>query len=229
MRLGLTLFSRGNRPLCILSSCTKRPALWCGLLIGIAVVVSVRSCFAQSTTLGVHTPDSQSNTSDQGAQPPAMGGSNTGARHPAVLDGEHRPITAGGFTKMGPALFKDIARQAGLTTWEHVEGTPEKRFIIETNGSGVGLLDYDNDGWLDIYLVNGSTYDAMSGKTAPPKAALFHNNHGGTFTDVAEKAGVTLGNWSTGGTWGDYDGDGRLDHGRLHQQWSDRYLQHHIF
>ncbi len=56
-------------------------------------------------------------------------------------------------------------------------GTPEKQFIIETVGSGVALLDYDNDGWLDIYLVNGSTYDAESGKTTPPHAALFHNNH----------------------------------------------------
>ena len=77
-------------------------------------------------------------------------------------------------------------------------GTPEKKFIIEANGSGVCLLDYDNDGWLDIYLVNGSTYDAESGKATPPKAALFHNNHDGTFTNVAEKAGVTNGRWGFG-------------------------------
>ncbi|MGA7159304.1 MAG: CRTAC1 family protein [Acidobacteriaceae bacterium] len=140
-----------------------------------------------------------------------MGGSNTGAPRAAVLDAEHRPITAGGFTKTGPVLFKDIARQAGLTTWKHVMGTPEKRFIIETNGSGVGLLDYDNDGWLDIYLVNGSTYDAMSGKTTPPHAALFHNNHDGTFTDVAEKAGVTNDRWGTGVAIADFDNDGWPD------------------
>ncbi len=140
-----------------------------------------------------------------------MGGSNTGAPHAAVLDAEHRPITAGGFTKTGPVLFEDIARQAGLTTWKHVMGTPEKQFIIETNGSGVGLLDYDNDGWLDIYLVNGSTYDAMSGKTTPPKAALFHNNHDGTFTNVAEQAGVTNDRWGTGVAIADYDNDGWPD------------------
>ena len=64
-------------------------------------------------------------------------------------------------------------------------GTPKKTFILETIGSGVALLDYDNDGWLDIYLVNGSTYDALNGKATPPHAALFHNNHDGTFTDVA--------------------------------------------
>ena len=140
-----------------------------------------------------------------------MGGSNTGGAHTAVFDAEHRPITAGGFVKTGHVLFEDIARQAGLTTWKHVMGTPEKQFIIETNGSGVGLLDYDNDGWLDIYLVNGSTYDAMSGKSTPPKAALFHNNHDGTFTNVAEKAGVTNDRWGTGVAIADFDNDGWPD------------------
>jgi hypothetical protein len=64
---------------------------------------------------------------------------------------------------------------------------------------GVAIADYDNDGWPDIYVTNFG------------KNRLYHNNHDGTFTDVAEKAGVALGNWSTGATWGDYDGDGRLD------------------
>src|SRR6201999_62029 len=112
----------------------------------------------------------------------------TGAAHAAVLDSEKRPITAGGFVEKGPIVFEDVAGRAGLTGWHHVMGTDEMRFILETVGSGVALLDYDNDGWLDIYLVNGSTYDAMAGKATPPHAALFHNNHDGTFTDVAEKA-----------------------------------------
>jgi hypothetical protein len=90
-------------------------------------------------------------------------------------------------------------------------GTPEKNFIIETNGSGVGLIDYDNDGWLDIYLVNGSTYDAMSGKATPPHAALFHNNHDGTFTDVAATAHVTNDRWGIGVAIADYDNDGWPD------------------
>ncbi|XBH15251.1 CRTAC1 family protein [Edaphobacter paludis] len=138
-------------------------------------------------------------------------GVNTGAAHEAVLDNEHRPITAGGFVKTGPILFQDIAEKAGLATWTHTMGTPEKNFIIETNGSGVGLFDYDNDGWLDIYLLNGSTYDALSGKTTPPHAALFHNNHDGTFTDVAAKAGVTNDRWGVGVAIGDYDNDGWPD------------------
>jgi hypothetical protein len=147
------------------------------------------------------TPDQQ--------QP--MGGSSTAGTHEAVHDAENRPITAGGFVSSGPVIFKDVSQQAGLTTWTHTMGTPEKQFIIEANGSGVGLLDYDNDGWLDIYVVNGSTYDAMSGKTTPPHAALFHNNHDGTFTDVAEKAGVTNDRWGFGVAIGDYDNDGWPD------------------
>jgi len=147
----------------------------------------------------------------QQGQPEAMGTANTGEAHAAVLDSEHRPITAGGFVKTGPILYQDIAKKAGLTSWTHTMGTPAKDFIIGTNGSGVGLIDYDNDGWLDIYLVNGSTYDALSGKTTPPHAALFHNNHDGTFTDVAAKAGVTNDRWGVGAAVADYDNDGWPD------------------
>lgn len=125
-------------------------------------------------------------------------GSATAGVFAPVLDSEKRPITAGGFVKDGPVVFQDIAAKAGLTSWHHTMGTPEKNYIIETTGSGVALLDYDNDGWLDIYMVNGSTYDAITGKTTPPHAALFHNNHDGTFTNVAEQAGVTNDRWGFG-------------------------------
>jgi hypothetical protein len=138
-------------------------------------------------------------------------GSATGGVYAAVLDAEHRPITAGGFVKSGPIVFQDIAAKAGLTSWTHKMGTSAKSLIVETIGSGVALLDYDNDGWLDIYLVNGSTFDALSGKTTPPHAALFHNNHDGTFTDVAAKAGVTNDRWGFGAVVGDYDNDGWPD------------------
>jgi enediyne biosynthesis protein E4 len=139
------------------------------------------------------------------------GGMATAGAHPAMLDAENRPITAGGFVDHGPVVFQDIAEKAGLAEWRHVMGTPEKKYILETVGSGVALLDYDNDGWLDIYLVNGSTYDAMAGKASPPRAALFHNNHDGTFTDVAAAAGVTNGRWGFGVAVGDYDNDGWAD------------------
>jgi len=120
-----------------------------------------------------------------------MGGIASAGVFAPMYDEQHRPITAGGFVEKGTVVFEDATRAAGLSGWRHEMGTPQKKYILETDGSGVGLIDYDNDGWLDIYLVNGSTYDAINGKRTPPHAALFHNNHDGTFTDVAEKAGVT--------------------------------------
>src|ERR1700730_10761943 len=144
--------------------------------------------------------------------PPSGGmGVNTGAAHPAVLDEQHRPITAGSFVKTGPIYFEDATERAGLAKWHHQMGTPAKRSILETVGSGVALFDYDNDGWLDIYLVNGSPYPALTGKGSPPHAALFHNNHDGTFTDVAAKAGVTNDRWGMGVAVADYDNDGWAD------------------
>jgi hypothetical protein len=141
----------------------------------------------------------------------AQTGASTAGTFAPVLDSEKRPITAGGFVKTGPVVFSDISKQSGLTSWRHTMGTPEKKYILEAIGSGVALLDYDNDGWLDIYLVNGSTFDAYNGKAPAPKAALFHNNHDGTFTNVADKAGVTNERWGFGVTVGDYDNDGWPD------------------
>jgi hypothetical protein len=135
----------------------------------------------------------------------------TSSPHQIQLDDQHRVITAGGFVKTGPVVFEDISEKAGLTKWTYKMGTPAKDYIIETKGSGVGLIDYDNDGWLDIYIVNGSTVDALSGKETPPHAALFHNNHDGTFTDVAAKAGVTNDRWGFGVAIADYDNDGWPD------------------
>jgi hypothetical protein len=129
----------------------------------------------------------------------------------AVFDSQHRPITAGGFVKTGPVVFIDATEQAGLSKWRNVTGPREKRLIIEAKGSGVCLLDYDNDGWLDIYLVNGSTLEARAGKAPSPHAALFHNNHDGTFTDVTASAGVANDRWGTGCVVGDYDNDGWPD------------------
>jgi FG-GAP-like repeat len=139
------------------------------------------------------------------------GGSSTAGVFPPVKDAEHLPITEGGTVKTGPIVFQDIAAKAGLTKWHHEMGTPQKRYILESIGSGVALLDYDNDGWMDIYLVNGSTQAAIDGKAMPPHAALFHNNHDGTFTDVTAKADVANDRWGFGVGVGDYDNDGWPD------------------
>jgi hypothetical protein len=168
-------------------------------IIMLSTSLAPTHCYPQST-------DNQKAPAQTG-----MGGSSSGGAHAAVLDEEHRPITAGGTVKSGPIIFQEIADKAGLSKWHHQMGTPEKAFIIETVGSGVALFDYDNDGWLDIYLVNGSTYEAQSGKATPPHAALFHNNHDGTFTDVTAKAGVTNDRWGCGVAVADYDNDGWPD------------------
>ena len=174
-------------------------------LAGIVCIVLAVSLRAQAP------PPAQSQAPPQ--QPPSdmSSGNSTGAAAKAIYDAEHRPITAGGFVDSGPIVFSDISKASGIASWSHVMGSPEKKYILDADGSGVGLIDYDNDGWLDIYLVNGSTFEAMDGKAAPPHAALFHNNHDGTFTDVAEKAGVTNDRWGFGVAVGDYDNDGWPD------------------
>jgi len=150
----------------------------------------------------------------QQPQPPqqgATGGVASGIASAPVYDAQKRPITAGGFVDKGPIVFEDITKQAGLAGWRHKMGAPEKNFIVETNGSGVCLIDYDNDGWPDIYLVNGATFDSLDGKEEPPHAALFHNNHDGTFTDVTQKAGVANDRWGYGCSVADYNNDGWPD------------------
>jgi hypothetical protein len=159
--------------------------------------------------LALSAPLAQPQTLPQAAGDP--GGIASGAVSKPVYDAAHRPITAGGQVKTGPIVFMNIAKKAGLSAWRHTAGAPEKNFILDAKGAGVALLDYDNDGWLDIYLVNGSTNAALDGKAAAPHAALFHNNHDGTFTNVAERAGITNDRWGYGAVVGDLDNDGWPD------------------
>ena len=177
----------------------------------VAVVGLAENRIFSQSGAAASSPQTTEQSASSSSASQTQGAVSTGGVHAAVLDSEKRPITAGGFVDSGPIVFQDVAEKAGLTRWRHVMGTDETRFILETVGSGVALLDYDNDGWLDIYFVNGSTYDAMSGKATPPHAALFHNNHDGTFTDVAAQAGVTNDRWGFGVAVGDYDNDGWPD------------------
>jgi hypothetical protein len=155
----------------------------------------------------------QEPASEKPQQPPATrnSGMATGSVHGPVKDSKSRPITAGGFVDDGPVIFIDITKQAGLDKFHHRSGGPEKATILEAPGSGVALLDYDNDGWLDIYLLNGSTIPALKGTEPAPRAMLLHNNHDGTFTDVTDKAGVANERWGFGVAVGDYDNDGWPD------------------
>ncbi len=148
---------------------------------------------------------------DRKPQKPESMGVATGNPHVPVKDALSRPITAGGFVDGAPIVFADITKQAGLYKFHHRSGALEKTTILETIGSGVALLDYNNDGWLDIYLLNGSTFAALKGKEAAPRAMLLHNNHDGTFTDVTDKAGVANERWGFGVAVADYDNDGWPD------------------
>src|SRR6266513_2798601 len=107
-----------------------------------------------------------------------------------------------------PVQFVDVARDAGLTVPNVWGGADHKKYIIEAKGSGLAFFDYDNDGWLDIYLTNGTRIntDWPPGKT--PTSHLYRNNRDGAFTDVTEKSGLARTGWQTGVCVGDYDNDG---------------------
>jgi len=107
-----------------------------------------------------------------------------------------------------PVQFIDVAEKAGLNVANVWGGVDKKRVIIETKGSGIAFFDYDNDGWLDIYLTNGNRLDAHWGLGKEPTTHLFKNNRDGTFTDVTEKSGLGRSGWQTGVCVGDYDNDG---------------------
>src|SRR5437660_3899047 len=108
------------------------------------------------------------------------------------------------------AHFTDVAQKAGLTAPVIFGGETTKKYIIETTGTGVAIFDYDNDGWPDIFVVNGTTLEPLALKKIPT-SHLYHNNHDGTFTDVTEKAGLTHTGWGQGACVGDYDNDGFED------------------
>ena len=107
-----------------------------------------------------------------------------------------------------PVQFVNVAQQAGLTSPNVWGGVDHKHSIIEAKGSGLAFFDYDNDGWLDIYLTNGDRLDAKwpAGKT--PTSHLYRNNRDGTFTDVTERSQLGRPGWQTGVCVGDYDNDG---------------------
>jgi hypothetical protein len=120
--------------------------------------------------------------------------------------------TAGKPAEKTPATttvhFSEITVAAGIT-FQHTV-SPEKKYLIESMPGGVLLLDYDGDGWLDIYFTNSPSVEmAVQGQKA--KSALYRNNHDGTFTDVTEKAGVGHPCWAMGGAVGDYNNDGWPD------------------
>jgi enediyne biosynthesis protein E4 len=122
--------------------------------------------------------------------------------------GAHTAAASGAATGSGAVQFIDVAKEAGLTIPNVWGGVDRKRYIIEAKGSGVAFFDYDNDGWLDIYLTNGTRFDANWKPGEEPTSHLYKNNRDGTFTDVTAKSGIARTGWQTGVCVGDYDNDG---------------------
>ena len=114
------------------------------------------------------------------------------------------------------ADFRDVAQKAGLTAANVFGANNASTYILESTGTGVAIFDYDNDGWPDIFFVNGTTLAGFPGENAPSNH-LYHNNHDGTFTDVTVSAGLSATGWGQGVCVGDYDNDG----------WEDLYLTYY--
>jgi enediyne biosynthesis protein E4 len=113
--------------------------------------------------------------------------------------------------------FVDLAEKAGLKMVNVFGGKDAKKYIIETTGTGVAIFDYDNDGWLDIFFVNGTTLEGFPAGRGPTNH-LYRNNHDGTFTDVTRQAGLAdASGWGQGVCVGDYDNDG----------WEDLYITYY--
>ena len=121
-----------------------------------------------------------------------------------------RPGMLAGLAASSQPVFEEIAPAQSGIEWKHVAGMSPEKHLPETSGAGCAFLDYDNDGWMDIYLVNSGKCDFYDPKP-PLRNALYRNNRDGTFTDVTEKAGVIGGGYGMGVATGDYDGDGFPD------------------
>jgi hypothetical protein len=107
--------------------------------------------------------------------------------------------------------FINVAQSAGLTS-KTIFGAEEKnKFLLETTGCGAAFVDYDDDGWLDIFLVNGTRFETNFPSGSEPVSRLYKNNRDGTFTDVTAKAGVARHGWGQGVCAGDFNNDGHVD------------------
>jgi hypothetical protein len=106
--------------------------------------------------------------------------------------------------------FTNTAREAGLTAITVYGGTETNKYLLETTGCGVAVFDFDGDGWLDVFVVNGSVLEGFP-RGGAPTAHLYRNRHDGTFEDVTEAAGLSQSGWGQAACAGDYDNDGHDD------------------
>ncbi|HET7207447.1 MAG TPA: CRTAC1 family protein [Terriglobales bacterium] len=132
------------------------------------------------------------------------------------LRGWAATFAAAGLSRFGHAMptpvypFEEVPASVSGINWKHTAGKSPQKYLPETTGAGCAFLDYDNDGWMDIYFVNSGKCDFYN-PDPPLRNALYRNNRDGSFTDVTEKAGVLGGGYGQGVAVGDYDGNGFPD------------------
>src|SRR5580765_1691406 len=120
-----------------------------------------------------------------------------------------RTVAHGDGAPLGFA-FKEVAAAAGLTAVSVFGGKDSNRYLLETTGTGVALFDYDGDGYLDVFLVNGTTLEGFP-EGQEPINHLFRSRGDGTFEDVTARSGLGASGWGQGVCAGDYDNDGHVD------------------
>lgn len=124
---------------------------------------------------------------------------------PTQITPQPSPHAAKGVT------YEDVTSASGVDRFRYSAGEALKPFLPETTGAGVAAIDFDNDGWLDLYFVNSLTHKARIGTESPKPSVLFRNNHDGTLTDATAAAGLANNRWGTGVCAGDFNNDGWQD------------------
>ncbi|HYE16120.1 MAG TPA: VCBS repeat-containing protein, partial [Pyrinomonadaceae bacterium] len=162
-------------------------------LAGFCVLILLAGCKQDPTTNATLSPQEQ-------AAADAAAGAAPGATPSATPTPQPRPS--------GPVEFTDVTAEAGIR-FRHNSGAAGKKYLPETMGSGAAFLDYDNDGWQDILLVNSTGWPGERG--AQTTSALYRNNQDGTFRDVTREAGLAQVIYGIGCAVGDYDNDGFAD------------------
>jgi hypothetical protein len=153
-----------------------------------------------------HGPSEGTSQSSSTASPPSTEASPSSSSTPTGNSAS--PARSEAARASGPIEFVDVTAQAGIR-FKHNTGAFGKKYLPETMGSGVCVIDYDNDGWPDIFFVN--SMDWPEHQTSKSFPALYHNNHDGTFTDVTRQAGLAIETYGLGCAVGDYDNDGYDD------------------
>jgi enediyne biosynthesis protein E4 len=172
------------------------PRLRVLIVLSLAVVFGLAACRQKSSSAPETLPAAQARTSSGAGPEPPAAASALSAGNPVPA----RPA--------GAITFTDVTAQAGIH-FKHNSGAFGKKYLPETMGSGICFLDYDNDGWQDILLINSMDWPGhKSGNSFP---ALYHNNRDGTFTDVTRQAGLAVEMYGLGCAVGDYDNDGKED------------------